>query len=153
MSVDLFLNLLTGSMIITIALTECLKKLLAAADTPYRTNAVVLDSAMISSTGVAVVYRLPFGLGFEPIQVERLFLLILFTWFASMLVYDKLKQTKAQYKKYKEMKGDVNHVEELCAEDISKYEKVVESGCGSFSKNNGASGCCNNRHNGNNGCC
>lgn len=106
MSVDLFLNLLTVSVVLTIVLTEAIKKLLIKTNTSYRTHAVVLDSAMVCCTGIAVIYRLPFGLGFEPIQVYRLLCLILYTWLMSMVVYDKMMQTKKQYKEYKEKKEE-----------------------------------------------
>lgn len=105
MGVDLFLTLLMSSTIATIFLADALKTILDASGTRYRTNAVVLDSAMISTTGIGILYRIPFGLGFQPIQIYRLFLLIVCTWFLSMLVYDKIKQTKRQYKEYKENKG------------------------------------------------
>ena len=104
MSVELFLTLLIGSTLFTMALTEALKRLLNASETPYRANIVVLDSAMLSCTGLSVVYRIPFGLGFEFMQVVRLVFLILCTWHTSMFVYDKLRQTVRQYKRFKELK-------------------------------------------------
>ena len=106
MSVELFLTLLMVSTIITVALTEALKRLLNASDTPYRANIVALDSAMLSCTGLSTIYRIPFGLGFEIIQVIRLFFLILCTWHMAMFVYDKLRQTVQQYKKFKECKKE-----------------------------------------------
>lgn len=104
MSADLFLTLLVGSVIITIPLTEALKKLLNASDTPYRANAVALDSAMLSCTGLSVVYRIPFGLGYERVQVFRLVALIYCTWMLSMVTFDKLRQFKKQHRKVKELK-------------------------------------------------
>jgi len=104
MSVELFLTLLLSSVIITISLSEALKRLLNASETPYRANIVALDSAMLSCTGVSVIYRLPFGLGFEPVQLLRLVALVFCTWFTSMVVYDKLVQTVQQYKKFRELK-------------------------------------------------
>ena len=103
MSIDLFLNLLISSTIATILLAEALKKLLNASETPYRANAVALDSAMVSCTGIGVIYRLPFGLGFEPVQLFRLFALIFCTWLLSMCVYDKLVQFVHQHRKAKEL--------------------------------------------------
>lgn len=102
MSIDLFLTLLFSSTIVTIILTDALKKLLNASETPYRANAVVLDSAMVASTGVSVIYRIPFGLGFDYIQLFRLLVLIVCTWLMSMITYDKLVQFKYQHKKAKE---------------------------------------------------
>lgn len=107
MSVELFLILLITSTILTILLTDVLKKLLISTETQYRTHAVVLDSAMVCCTGVSVVYRIPFGLGFEPILIVRLVLIIICTWFVSMVAYDKIKQTKKQYKEHKENKKGV----------------------------------------------
>ena len=104
MSADLFLTLLIGSTMLTIVLAEAFKTLLIASETPFRTNVIVLDAAMVASTWSAIVYRLPFGLGFEPMQLVRLIMLILCTWFTSMAVYDKLRQTREQYRKYKEGK-------------------------------------------------
>ena len=103
MSVELFLTLMIGSVIITIPLTGALKKLLNASGTPYRANAVALDSAMIACTGLSVVYRIPFGLGFDPAQVFRLIALIYCTWILSMVTFDKLRQFKKQHRKVKEL--------------------------------------------------
>lgn len=101
MSVELFFTLLLSSTIVTIALTEALKRLLNASETPYRANAVALDSAMLSCTGLSVIYRIPFGLGFERVQVFRLIALIFCTWLVSMFVYDKLVQFVRQHREVK----------------------------------------------------
>lgn len=107
MSVELYLFILLLSVIFTISLTEALKRLLNNAGVPYRANAVALDSAMLSSTLVSIIIKnhLNLGLSFSATQVTRLLLVILSTWFASMFIYDKLKQTKEQYKRYRERKG------------------------------------------------
>lgn len=112
MSVDLFLTLLVSSTIGTILLTGTLKRFLNTFGKNYKTNAIVLDSAMVSCTGICVLYRLPFGLGFEPMQVIRLIYLIFFTWLLSMYLYDKLRQFDKQREdiKFKEM--------------LEEYEKV-----------------------------
>lgn len=104
MSTDLLLNLLIFSTVLTIALTQLLKKLLNAVNAPYRANAVALDSAMVSCTGVAVLYRLQFGLGFEPVLLFRLLALILLTWLVSMTIYDRIIQFINQYRQMKEHK-------------------------------------------------
>lgn len=107
MSVELYLFLLLISVICTISLTEALKRLLNTVDVPYRTNAVVLDSAMISGTLVSIILKnhLNLGLSFSPTQVTRLLLVILSTWFVSMWVYDKMVQTMRQYKEFKRVKN------------------------------------------------
>lgn len=110
MSADLFLSLLTLSVVLTIVLTNALKTLLNAANVPYRAHAVVLDSAMVCCTGVGVLYRLPFGLGFEYSQLLRLVLLILYTWVVSMVVYDKVIQTIEQYAEFRKKKGEKDNV-------------------------------------------
>ena len=104
MTVDLFLTLLITSTIVTMALTESVKRLLLATDTPYRDNVVVWFCTMIACTGVGVAYRVPFGLGFSFTQLTRLCVLMMFTWVLSMHVYDKVVQTVAQHKRYKECK-------------------------------------------------
>ena len=104
MSTDLFLNLLISSTIITIISAEALKRLLNATRTPYRANAIALDMAMISSVAVSVWYRRPFGLGFESVQVFRLLALIIFTWFLSMYVFDKIAQYVEQHNEVKRIK-------------------------------------------------
>lgn len=108
MTVCEFLFLLATSSIATIVMTEMLKWLLNKTDTPYRANAVALDSAMLSSTGVSILYRLSngFSLGYSPVLVYRLVTLILCTWFASMLVYDKIKQFVDQHREFKRLKKD-----------------------------------------------
>lgn len=103
MTVDDFLFLLVTSTAVTIVLTHALKRLLNKADTPYRANIVTLDSAMISCTGISILFRIPKGLGYSPILVNRLVILILCTWFLSMFVYDKLRQTVKQYRAYKRL--------------------------------------------------
>ena len=103
MTVDLFLFLLIPSSIITVILTDLLKTLLNKTDTPYRPNVVALDSAMVSATGISVLYRIPKGLEYSSIQLSRLIALILFTWILSMFLYDKARQTVRQYKNFKRM--------------------------------------------------
>lgn len=102
MSVELYLSILLFSVIVTILLTEFLKRLLNNVGNPYRTNVVVLDSAMVSSTLVSIIFKtyLNLGLSFSPAQVMRLLLVILSTWIVSMMVYDKVVQTIEQYKRY-----------------------------------------------------
>lgn len=129
MSVELYLFLLVLSVIGTILLTEALKRLLNSADVPYRTNAVVLDSAMISGTLVSIILKnyLGLGLSFSSTQVTRLLLVILSTWFVSMFVYDKLVQTREQYRRYRKMKGKKEYVEKLCVKTISEYSEMGKS--------------------------
>lgn len=109
MSVELYLTILLLSTILTILLANFLKQLLNSVDVPYRTNAVVLDSAMVCSTFVSLILKsyLNLGLSFSAEQVTRLLLVILSTWIVSMVVYDKMVQTKEQYKGYKEEKKNV----------------------------------------------
>lgn len=109
MSVELYLTILLLSTILTILLANFLKQLLNRVDVLYRANAVVLDSAMVCSTFVSLIFKtyLKLGLSFSAEQVTRLLLVILSTWLVSMVVYDKLDQTKAQYKKYREKKKNV----------------------------------------------
>lgn len=107
MSVELFLFLLFSSIVITIFLTGFIKRLLVLSGTPHRDNIVAGIASLTASTGVGVIYRIPFGLGFNPIQLLRLFLLIAFTWVMSMVVYDKVVQTIEQHKKYKKEKESV----------------------------------------------
>lgn len=104
MSVELYLSILLCSVICTISLTEALKRLLNRTGTPYRTNAVVLDSAMISSITVSLIFKtfLNLGLSLSVEQIVRLLLVVLSVWFTSMVAYDKVVQTKEQYMKYKE---------------------------------------------------
>ena len=155
MSVELYLFLLLISVICTISLTEALKRLLNKVDVPYRTNAVVLDSAMISGTLVSIILKnyLNLGLSFSPTQVTRLLLVILSTWFVSMFVYDKLVQTRKQYKKYKEMKGAEKNVKELCIKAFSEHSNMGKSGGSESDQDNGADGSGNNRNDSNNGGC
>lgn len=101
MSVDLFLILLTFSTTATIILTEGMKWLLIATETPHRNNVIAGFCAAVASTGVGVIYRVPFGLGFSSEQLLRLVLLIIFTWLLSMVVYDKGVQTKEQHERYR----------------------------------------------------
>lgn len=112
MSVELYLSILLCSVICTILLTESLKSLLNRTGTPYRTNAVVLDSAMVSSATVGLIFKtfLNLGLSLSVEQVVRLLLVVLSVWFTSMIVYDKAVQTKEQYKKYKEKKEEMKNV-------------------------------------------
>ena len=104
MSVELYLSILLFSVLLTIWLTEFLKNLLNEVGVPYRTHAVVLDSAMVCTTLVSIVYKtiLNLGLSFSFEQVFRLVLVILSTWVTSTLVYDKLQITKRQYKEAKQ---------------------------------------------------
>ena len=104
MSVELFLWLLLTSIIINIPLAEFVKNLMKVANLPYRKNIIPFYTSITVCTGVGVVYRIPFGLGFEIIQVVRLVMLVLFTWMYSMLIYDKVKQTKKQHQRYKMFK-------------------------------------------------
>lgn len=104
MSTDLFLTLLLFSVFICLALTEAIKTLLVATDTPHRSNVIALICAFTSSTLVGIIYRVPFGLELEGVQVLRLVKLILTTWFSTMLVYDKLDQLGRQHRKYKNKK-------------------------------------------------
>lgn len=129
MSVELYLFLLLLSVIGTILLTEALKRLLNSAGVPYRANAVALDSAMICSTLVSIILKnyLNLGLSFSATQVTRLLLVILSTWFAAMFVYDKMVQTKKQYKKFKKVKGEKEYAEKLCIKTISEYSEMGES--------------------------
>ena len=107
MSVELYLTLLFFSVTTTILLTEALKKLLNASETPYRANAVALDAAMVCGTLIGLIFKTYLGLGlsFSLEQINRLAVVILSTWIVSMVVYDKIKQTIKQYKKFKELKG------------------------------------------------
>lgn len=109
MSVELYLSILFISVICTILLTESLKNLLNKVCVPYRANAVALDSAMVSSTLISLMFKtyLNLGLSFSAEQIVRLLLVILSTWLVSMCVYDKATQTKEQYKKFKEEKENV----------------------------------------------
>ena len=104
MSVDLYLTLLLFSSFICLALTEALKTLLIATKTPHRSNVVALLCAFTSSTLVGVIYRVPFGLHYEVVQVWRLFRLIITTWLLTMFIYDKLTQLGKQHRKYKKEK-------------------------------------------------
>ena len=115
MSVELYLQLLTCSVIATILLAEAFKKLLNASDTPYRANVVALDAAMLCSTFMGLVFKtvLKLGLSFSAEQVTRLVLVILSTWIVSMVVYDKAVQTVKQYKKFKELKGGKKDEKEM----------------------------------------
>ena len=103
---DLFLVLLILSTVVKVVLSEFMKKLLRATDTPYRNNVVVWLCSMTACTGAGVVYRIPFGLGFEVIQVARLLALIVMTWLLSMALYDRTLQTIRQHKKYMKNKRD-----------------------------------------------
>lgn len=107
MSVELFLSILLISTLLTIFLTELLKKLLIATETPYRSNAVVLDSAMVCATLTAMVFKtvLNLGLTLSLEQIVRLLLVILSTWLASMYIYDKGRQTLKQYRRFKNQIG------------------------------------------------
>ena len=107
MELDLFLILLISSAIITITLTEGMKRLLVATETPHRDNVVAWISSITASTGVGVIYRIPFGLGFSVEQLLRLFALIFCTWLTSMLLYDKIVQTVDQNRRYKGGKNNV----------------------------------------------
>ena len=104
MKVELFMYLLIISTLITMALTEIIKRLLERTSSPHRSNVVALLSAITASTGVGVIYRIPFGLGFSFEQFNRLVLLVFFSWFFSTLLYDKFIQTVKEHKKYKKEK-------------------------------------------------
>ena len=106
MSVDLFFLLLIPSTISTMILTEAMKRLLVATDSPHRDNIVARISCVTASTGVGVIYRIPFGLGFSAEQLYRLIVLMFFSWMTSMVLYDKIIQTIEQHKRYKIEKGD-----------------------------------------------
>lgn len=110
MKLELFAFLLIISTLLTMALTEIVKKLLESTNSPHRSNVLTLISAITVSSGVGVVYRIPFGLGFSVTQLRRLILLIFFTWFFSMLLYDKIMQTWKEHKKYRKEKRGKNHV-------------------------------------------
>lgn len=155
MSVELYLFILLISVIFTILLTWALKRLLNSADVPYRANAVALDSAMISGTLVSIILKnhLNLGLSFSAEQVTRLLLVILSTWFASMLVYDKLVQTREQYRRYREMKGEKEYVEKLCIQTIRQHSSMGESGGSESGQDNGTDSGCDNRNDSNDGGC
>lgn len=111
MTVELFLGLLLLSVVINIPLVEFMKRVLAVANMPYRRNILPFYTSITVCTGIGVVYRIPFGLGFEIVQVVRLVILIVFTWYMSMQVYDKIVQTKKQHRKYVQTKkkGEKHH--------------------------------------------
>lgn len=155
MSVELYLFLLLLSVAVTILLTEVLKRLLNNADVPYRANAVALDSAMISGTLVSIILKnhLGLGLSFSATQVTRLLLVILSTWFAAMWVYDKMVQTKEQYRRYRKIKEDNKYVKELRIQTISKHSSLDESGGGQSGQDDGSDSGCNNRNDSNDGSC
>lgn len=104
MSADLFLMLLTPSTVATVLLTEVLKGLLMSAEVPYRSNVVALIVSFTSATGFSVIYRAPLGLGFNSTLFMRWLAVVLVTWLTSMYTYDKILQTKAQHKRFKEFK-------------------------------------------------
>ena len=106
MSVELYLVLLMCSTVATIVLTEALKRLLNASGTLYRANIVTLDASMFCGTLTGLLFKSVLGLGlsFSFVQVVRLAVVILSTWIASMVVYDKMQQTIRQYREYKERK-------------------------------------------------
>ena len=155
MSVELYLSLLLISVIFTILLTEALKRLLNSVGAPYRTNAVVLDSAMICSTLVGIIFKtyLNLGLSLSPTQIIRLLLVILSTWFVSMVVYDKMVQTKKQYKKFKKMKGEEERVKKLCIQAFSEHGSVGEGGGSQSGQDDGTDSGCGNRNDSNDGGC
>ena len=100
MSIELFLILILTSSFITILLTEGLKRLLVATETPHRDNIVAGFASATASTGVSIIYRIPFGLGFSGVLLLRLILVIITTWVVSMVMYDKIIQTVGQHRRY-----------------------------------------------------
>lgn len=163
MSVELYLFLLMLSVIFTIGLTWALKRLLNKAGVPYRANAVVLDSAMLSSTLVSVMLKnhLNLGLSFSATQVTRLLLVILSTWLASMLVYDKAIQTREQYRRYRKekvkekvkVKEKEKNAKELRIQKISEHSNVDEGGGSQSGQDDGTDSGGDNRNDSNDGSC
>ena len=101
MGVTTFLFLMFSSIAITIPLTNFLKKILRETGTPCFTNMIVLDCSMISSTGMSMLHRWSELSHFESVHILRLLFLILCTWFFSMAIYDRAKQTSAQRTRYR----------------------------------------------------
>ena len=104
MIIELYLMLLISSTLLTILLTELVKKLLVQTTPVFRTNAVVLDASMISCTGISILCRVFFGTRFSLMLLARLIIWTIHTWFMATLAYDKIKQTREQYRKYREYK-------------------------------------------------
>lgn len=106
MTIGEFLFLLGTSSIATIILAAWLKRLLNKIEQPYRANAVALDSAMVSCTGISMLYRVAngFDLGYSHVLLYRLVAVILVTWLVSMYIYDKGKQFIEQHKRFRKTK-------------------------------------------------
>lgn len=83
---------------ITSLTTEAVKKIFAERNKTYRANTLAGIVAVVVSFVFGICYGLVTGTGFTAISAVNLFALMFMSWLCSMVGYDKVVQTIAQFK-------------------------------------------------------
>lgn len=99
---QIFLSGLLLVSIITSLTTEGVKKLFVEHNKKYYANTLAGVISVIISIGVGVGYVLLTGIGFNAQTIVYLVALAFMSWVCSMVGYDKVVQTFAQFKTTRE---------------------------------------------------
>ena len=93
MSITLFITILTIGGMVTTLLTEAIKKMYANMKKDYSSNIIALVNAIVVGGGGTTVVYMLMGIPWSVNNVICLVLMAIAVWIASMLGFDKVKQS------------------------------------------------------------
>lgn len=92
MTLTLFITILSVAAVVSVLLTEAIKKAYANANKTYSANVIALINAVVlGAGGTAVVYMLS-GIPWTVNNVICLVIMVLAVWIGAMIGYDKVIQ-------------------------------------------------------------
>lgn len=92
MTLTLFITILSVAAVVSVLLTEAIKKAYANANKTYSANVIALINAVVlGAGGTAVVYMLA-GIPWTANNVICLVIMVLAVWIGAMIGYDKVIQ-------------------------------------------------------------
>lgn len=104
MNIGIILTVLAFTSALTTLTVEGIKKMLDAKQKQYQENLLAAIVSIVLSIIAAVLYILYYNIPFSVQVVVLVICLAFFTWLASMVGYDKIKQLFEQLGKKKEDK-------------------------------------------------